>query len=402
MQFLPNWPRFLFPHSLFISLIYDLQLIEACGCWACIRRNTHHVCVYSCTYSLSLCKHIIYTSETGRQLSFHNCIPTCLQSPGVEFIMAELFSGVEIKHCVQDDNWGTDYLLYIHQIDILVQNYFQIVFSDISVFLSWQPSRLFSALFPINLLQWLWRYLVVCPWFFFSCKLIGCHLLLVCFHVTDQKPFITVFGLILFSLWRRCIAVFFDRTCLIRRWSSGSFIFTIWTLSNFELLFLAGADGLMGIYLFMIGAYDLKFRGEYNRHAQAWMDSSQCQVIGSLAMLSTEVSVLLLTYLTLEKYICVVYPFRYLTPGWRRTVSILLGIWVFGFIVAFLPLVCKGLFRNFYGTNGVCFPLHSEQPETLWAHVYSIVIFLGGNLFLQKSELFLCCFSSSTSSLKLF
>lgn len=149
----------------------------------------------------------------------------------------------------------------------------------------------------------------------------------------------------------------------------------------------------MGIYLFMIGAYDLKFRGEYNRHAQAWMDSSQCQVIGSLAMLSTEVSVLLLTYLTLEKYICIVYPFQYLTPGWRRTVTILLGIWVFGFIIAFLPLVCKGLFRNFYGTNGVCFPLHSEQPETLWAHVYSVVIFLGEDLFLKQCfEDFCSCF----------
>lgn len=152
-----------------------------------------------------------------------------------------------------------------------------------------------------------------------------------------------------------------------------------------RLSHIAGADGLMGIYLFMIGAYDLKFRGEYNRHAQAWMDSSQCQVIGSLAMLSTEVSVLLLTYLTLEKYICIVYPFKYLTPGWRRTVTILLGIWVFGFIIAFLPLACKGLFRNFYGTNGVCFPLHSEQPETLWAHVYSIVIFLGGDLYCHLS-----------------
>ncbi|KAM9376186.1 relaxin receptor 1 [Pholidichthys leucotaenia] len=146
------------------------------------------------------------------------------------------------------------------------------------------------------------------------------------------------------------------------------------------IISLCCADGLMGIYLFMIGAYDLKFRGEYNRHAQAWMDSSQCQVIGSLAMLSTEVSVLLLTYLTLEKCICIIYPFQYLTPGWRRTVSILVGIWVFGFIIAFLPLVCKGLFRNFYGTNGVCFPLHSEQPGTDWARVYSIVIFLGLNL----------------------
>lgn len=144
---------------------------------------------------------------------------------------------------------------------------------------------------------------------------------------------------------------------------------------------LSGADGLMGVYLFMIGSYDLKFRGEYNRHAQSWMDSTQCQIIGALAMLSTEVSVLLLTYLTLEKYICIVYPFQYLTPGRRRTVTILTSIWVFGLIVAFLPLACKGLFRNFYGTNGVCFPLHSEQPETPWAHVYSIVIFLGEELF---------------------
>lgn len=143
------------------------------------------------------------------------------------------------------------------------------------------------------------------------------------------------------------------------------------------LLFWEGADGLMGVYLFVIGAYDLKFRGEYNRHAQAWMDSLPCQVVGSLAMLSTEVSVLLLTYLTLEKYICIVYPFRYLTPGRRRTVTILVAIWILGFIIAFLPLVCKGEFRNFYGTNGVCFPLHSEQPETAGAQIYSIVIFLG-------------------------
>ncbi|KAK3535038.1 hypothetical protein QTP70_002214 [Hemibagrus guttatus] len=146
------------------------------------------------------------------------------------------------------------------------------------------------------------------------------------------------------------------------------------------IISLCCADGLMGVYLFAIGAYDLKFRGEYNRHAQAWMDSLPCQVVGSLAMLSTEVSVLLLTYLTLEKYICIVYPFRYLTPGRRRTVTILVAIWILGFVIAFLPLVCKGGFRNFYGTNGVCFPLHSEQPETPGAQIYSIVIFLGLNL----------------------
>ncbi|XP_061107922.1 relaxin receptor 1-like [Conger conger] len=146
------------------------------------------------------------------------------------------------------------------------------------------------------------------------------------------------------------------------------------------IISLCCADGLMGVYLFVIGAFDLKFRGEYNHHAQAWMDSSECQVVGSLAMLSTEVSVLLLTYLTLEKYVCIVYPFRYISPRRGRTVTVLISIWVLGFAIAFIPLVGKGIFRNFYGTNGVCFPLHSEQPETLGAQVYSIIIFLGLNL----------------------
>ncbi|XP_036407358.1 relaxin receptor 1-like [Megalops cyprinoides] len=146
------------------------------------------------------------------------------------------------------------------------------------------------------------------------------------------------------------------------------------------IISLCCADGLMGVYLFVIGAFDLKFRGEYNHHAQAWMDSAECQVVGALAMLSTEVSVMLLTYLTLEKYVCIVYPFQYIAPRRGRTVSVLVSIWVLGFTIAFFPLLGKGLFRNFYGTNGVCFPLHSEQPETMGAQVYSIVIFLGLNL----------------------
>ncbi|KAG9347135.1 hypothetical protein JZ751_006062 [Albula glossodonta] len=150
------------------------------------------------------------------------------------------------------------------------------------------------------------------------------------------------------------------------------------------LLVVLRADGLMGVYLFVIGAFDLKFRGEYNHHAQAWMDSAECQVVGSLAMLSTEVSVLLLTYLTLEKYVCIVYPFHYISPRRGRTVSVLISIWILGFAIAFIPLVGKDLFRNFYGTNGVCFPLHSEQPETRGAQIYSIIIFLEYSNHIKK------------------
>lgn len=144
----------------------------------------------------------------------------------------------------------------------------------------------------------------------------------------------------------------------------------------------------MGIYLFVIGAFDLKFRGEYNKHAQLWMESVHCQLVGSLAILSTEVSVLLLTFLTLEKYICIVYPFRCLRPRKCRTITVLILIWIVGFIVAFVPLSNKEIFKNYYGTNGVCFPLHSEDTESIGAQIYSVAIFLGKKLCIMYYKLF--------------
>ncbi|XP_040608552.1 relaxin receptor 1 isoform X1 [Mesocricetus auratus] len=151
-------------------------------------------------------------------------------------------------------------------------------------------------------------------------------------------------------------------------------------LHALSIISLCCADCLMGVYLFVIGAFDLKFRGEYNKYAQPWKESAHCQFMGSLAILSTEVSVLLLTFLTLEKYICIVYPFRCLRPRKCRTITTLTSIWIIGFVVAFAPLSHKGFFKNYYGANGVCFPLHSEDSGSTGAQIYSVVIFLGINL----------------------
>ncbi|XP_047932348.2 relaxin receptor 2-like isoform X4 [Anser cygnoides] len=143
---------------------------------------------------------------------------------------------------------------------------------------------------------------------------------------------------------------------------------------------LCCADGLMGIYLFVIGAFDLKYSGEYNKHAQGWMASLQCQLVGSLAMLSSEVSVLLLTYMTLEKYFSIVFPFSHRRAGRKQTVSVLAVIWLLGFSLSLVPLWCKESFGNYYGRNGVCFPLQSDLGERPSARGYSTTIYLGLNL----------------------
>lgn len=143
---------------------------------------------------------------------------------------------------------------------------------------------------------------------------------------------------------------------------------------------LCCADGLMGIYLFVIGAFDLKYSGEYNRHAQSWMASVPCQLVGSLAMLSSEVSVLLLTYMTLEKYLSIVFPFSYRRAGRKQTASVLAAIWLLGLSLSIVPLCCKESFGNYYGRNGVCFPLQSELGEQPSARGFSTTIYLGLNL----------------------
>uniref|UniRef100_A0A8C7S135 G-protein coupled receptors family 1 profile domain-containing protein n=1 Tax=Oncorhynchus mykiss TaxID=8022 RepID=A0A8C7S135_ONCMY len=143
---------------------------------------------------------------------------------------------------------------------------------------------------------------------------------------------------------------------------------------------LCCADCLMGVYLFFVGVFDVKFRGEYNRNALLWMESVECRTIGFLAMLSSEVSVLLLTYLTMEKFLVIVFPFSHLRPGKLQTVVVLVSIWVLGFIIAVVPLLNDDLFGNYYGRNGVCFPLHSDRQEKPTAKGYSIGIFLGLNL----------------------
>ncbi|XP_075887392.1 relaxin receptor 2a [Nelusetta ayraudi] len=143
---------------------------------------------------------------------------------------------------------------------------------------------------------------------------------------------------------------------------------------------LCCADCLMGVYLFFVGVFDVKFRGQYNRNSLVWMESFECRTIGFLAMLSSEVSVLLLTYLTLEKFLVIVFPFNNLRPSKLQTWVVLVSIWLLGFIIAAIPLMNEDVFGNYYGRNGVCFPLHSDRQEKPTAKGYSTGIFLGLNL----------------------
>lgn len=141
---------------------------------------------------------------------------------------------------------------------------------------------------------------------------------------------------------------------------------------------LSMADFLMGVYLVTVGSLDVAFRDEYNQHAHEWMSSWHCTLCGLLAMVSCEVSVLILSLITVERYRCIKTNVRAVTVTAAR--YCLAAVWLAGLLLAAFPVIHWPQERAFYSSNGLCFPLHIDDPFMLgWE--YSAFVFLGVNFF---------------------
>ena len=79
---------------------------------------------------------------------------------------------------------------------------------------------------------------------------------------------------------------------------------------SFLLTNLAISDLLMGVYLLIIAIKDAQWQGEYFKHDFDWRSGTTCAFTGVLSMVSSEVSVLMLTLITTDRLICIVFPFK--------------------------------------------------------------------------------------------
>lgn len=99
-----------------------------------------------------------------------------------------------------------------------------------------------------------------------------------------------------------------------------------------------------------------------------------------LSTLSSEASVLILTLITLDRYLSIVRPFA--AERSRASIvpalAIIIFLWGLSFTLSYLPL--SGLFFDFFGsdfysTNGLCLPLNIHNPyDPAWE--YSFVLFV--------------------------
>lgn len=90
----------------------------------------------------------------------------------------------------------------------------------------------------------------------------------------------------------------------------------------------------------IIAVKDFKFRGVYNQYAYNWMSSWLCIFSGCLAMTSSEVSILLLVFMSAERFLLISLPFGHFSHMNVRTALIaMITIWILGVGFAVIPSI---------------------------------------------------------------
>ncbi len=146
---------------------------------------------------------------------------------------------------------------------------------------------------------------------------------------------------------------------------------------------LAISDCFMGIYMIFIASADLYYRDVYVFFAEQWQRSFACKLAGVMSVLSSEASLFFLTVISLDRYLCIVYPLSQIRLRKKSAKIVAIIIWLVAFILSILPVITVigvNLFGDaFYGRSSVCLalPLTTQRPKG-WQ--YSVVLFLGVNL----------------------
>ena len=131
----------------------------------------------------------------------------------------------------------------------------------------------------------------------------------------------------------------------------------------------------MGIYLLIIAVVDSYYRGSYILYDIFWRRSDLCKFAGFISTFSSELSVLTLTIITIDRLICIIFPLHLRRLKLKDAFYVMLIIWFTVFVIATFPLLGLDYFEDFYGRSGVCLAFHitNYKPKG-WE--YSVAVFL--------------------------
>lgn len=108
---------------------------------------------------------------------------------------------------------------------------------------------------------------------------------------------------------------------------------------------LAVSDIMMGCYLSLIAIQDHRYREQYQERSIEWVTSWSCVFVGMIGMTSSEVSLFILTFISIERFLLIAGPFgRRRRLNARNVFFALILIWSVGLSIAIMP----GIYFYYY------------------------------------------------------
>ena len=185
-----------------------------------------------------------------------------------------------------------------------------------------------------------------------------------CFNTIKPSPYLTCNHLLSFTaltvfIWIiGCSAIFGN-------------IFVVWwkrfkqraenKVQSLLLSNLAMSDLLMGIYMIIIASADIHYGQYFPMNAESWRSSVLCRVAGTLAITSSEASVLFVTFISIDRCITIKFPYSIHKFGVKSTRLISALVWAFSLALGLTASILPGKNSDFYDNSHVCIGLPLAQ-----------------------------------------
>ena len=130
---------------------------------------------------------------------------------------------------------------------------------------------------------------------------------------------------------------------------------------------LAMSDLLMGIYMVIIASADVYYGEYFPMNAEHWRSSVLCRIAGTLAITSSEASVLFVTFISIDRFITIKFPYSIHKLRVKSTRVISALVWTFSLTLGLTASILAGRNSDFYDNSSVCIGLPLAQiihPKT--------------------------------------
>ena len=148
---------------------------------------------------------------------------------------------------------------------------------------------------------------------------------------------------------------------------------------NVQSLLIANlslSDLLMGFYLIILISGDLRFADFFPSHSESWRQSNLCSLAGVLSMLSSEASVFIITLISIDRLMCIKYPFSASRLRKTSALRVVCILWLLASFASISLVLIALFFPNLYDVSEICvgFPISRVSSFNLTTSYFQLNI----------------------------